>query len=89
MTATNPKINIYATATCGDCIRSKRFLDEHRFHYTFHDIGSRPELAEFVREINARLGVSKLTRIPIIAIDDHYLSEPTDEELAAALAIEF
>jgi glutaredoxin len=83
-----PRVEVYSTSTCADCIRSRRFLEAHGFAYAFHDIADDPALAQFVQAANARLGVPRLMRIPVIMVGERLLSEPSDAELAAALGVE-
>lgn len=80
---------MYSGAWCGDCRRSKRFLDEHGFAYELRDIVAHPELAQEVVEHNVRLGYGPKTRIPVILIEGHAgLSEPSNDELAAVLGVQ-
>jgi glutaredoxin len=88
MTAdSQPAIDIYSTKTCSDCLRSRRFLEERGYEYVAHYVEDQPELASFIQECNARLGSQRLNRVPILVIGDQLLSEPTNDELAAALGI--
>jgi glutaredoxin len=81
-------IIMYGAAWCRDCVRSKRFLDEHGLTYTYHDIEAEPALADVVVDYNMQAGHGPKRRIPIILVDGRILSEPTNDELAAALKIE-
>jgi glutaredoxin len=84
-----PEIVMYGTAWCGDCVRSKRFLDERQLLYTYHDIQSQPELADLVIALNEQAGHGPKRRIPVILVDGRILSEPTDAELAEALGLAY
>lgn len=79
---------MYSGLWCGDCRRSKRFLDDHGFEYEYRDIVANPDFAHEVVQHNIRLGHGPKTRIPVILIEGHEgLSEPSNDELAAALGI--
>ncbi len=82
-----PEIKMYGTAWCRDCVRAKRFLEEHEFAYTYLDIDEQPELAEVVVDYNIKAGLGPKRRIPVILIDEAILSEPTNDQLADALGI--
>ena len=79
---------MYGGDWCGDCIRAKRFLEEHNIEYEYHDIVARPDLVEIVIGYNEQLGLGSIRRIPIILLGEKILSEPTNTELGAALGIE-
>ncbi len=82
------KIVMYGADWCPDCIRSKRFLDEHKIKYDYLEIDKDPKLADKVVELNEKLGKGPYRSIPTIVIDDKkILSEPSNEELAKALNI--
>ena len=42
------KIVMYGADWCPDCIRSKRFLDEHKVKYEYLEIDKDPKLGEKV-----------------------------------------
>ena len=82
------KIVVYGADWCPDCIRSKRFLDEHKLKYEYIEIDKDPRLADKVVELNEKLGKGPYRSIPTIVIDDKtILSEPGNQELANALNI--
>jgi len=82
-----PRIVIYSTRTCSDCVRSKRFLEEHGLSYELHELEAEPELRDVIMGLNAQLGSQSLTQVPVILIDSLVLSEPSNDQLAAALGI--
>ncbi|MBN2083104.1 glutaredoxin family protein [bacterium] len=86
MNAPQPAVTVYGADWCLDCVRSKRFLDEHGVSYEWLDIQQQPELAEKVIELNIQGGFGPKRRIPLILIGAQILSEPSDEELGRALA---
>ena len=82
------KIVMYGADWCPDCIRSKRFLDEHKVKYEYLEIDKDPKLGEKVVELNERLGKGPHRSIPTIVINDEkILSEPSNEELGKAVSI--
>lgn len=82
------KVVVYGAAWCGDCVRSKRFLDEHAVEYEYRDIMAQPELADEVVQHNIDAGFGPKRRIPVILVGARVLSEPSNDELAAALGIQ-
>jgi len=81
------KVVMYGAGWCVDCVRSKRYLEQHKVPYEFLDINERPELAETVINYNERAGFGPKRRIPVILVGERILSEPSDEELGAALGL--
>ena len=81
------KIVMYGAEWCPDVARSRRYLELHKVHYEYHDIDKRPDLADLVITYNERAGFGKKRRIPLILIGERVLSEPSDEELGAALGL--
>lgn len=74
---------VYGTTWCGDCRRSKRFLDDRGVPYTWIDIDQHPTAAaEVVRLNDGRRSV------PTIVFDDgSVLVEPSNMELAKKLGL--
>jgi thioredoxin reductase (NADPH) len=81
------RVVLYGADWCHDCVRSKRFLREHGIEFDEYNIVAQPELADEVVAYNIKAGLGPRRRIPVILIDDRILSEPTNDELAAALGI--
>ncbi len=74
------KVTMYGADWCGDCRRSKRVLDELGVEYDWIDVDAVPEAAERARELSGR------PNIPVIRLPDGtVLTEPSDDELEAAL----
>jgi mycoredoxin len=72
---------MYGADWCGDCRRSKRYLDEHNVAYTYIDVEADLSAADKVIEIN---GGAK--SIPVIVFDDGtHMTEPSDLDLEAKL----
>jgi mycoredoxin len=72
---------MYGADWCGDCRRSKRYLDEHNVAYTYIDVEADLSAADKVIEIN---GGAK--SIPVLVFDDGtHMTEPSDLDLEAKL----
>jgi len=72
---------MYGAAWCGDCRRSKRYLDSHKVEYNYIDVEADESASEKVIEING--GVRS---IPVIMFPDGtHLTEPSDKDLEAKL----
>jgi mycoredoxin len=73
---------MYSTTWCGDCRRSKRYLDRRGVPYEEVNIDDDPEAAQLVVRLN-----NGYRSVPTIVIDGvGTLTEPNDRELEAALA---
>ncbi|MCG3227167.1 MAG: NrdH-redoxin [Candidatus Heimdallarchaeota archaeon] len=76
---------MYATSWCGDCKRSKRFLDGKNTPYKVIDIDEDEE----GRRITMKLNDGKAKVPTIVFDDDSILVEPSNKELAEKLGIEW
>lgn len=77
------EIIIYGADWCGDCIRSKAFLQMHAIPFEYVDLVKRPDAVAEVLERNQGRHV-----IPTIVFPDGtHLTEPSDEELGAKLGL--
>ena len=76
-------IVMYGAEWCGDCRRSKAFLERRGVPFTYVDLEERPdEMAEVIRRNDG------MRSIPVIVFDDgSHLTEPTNEALAAKLGM--
>ena len=75
------EITMYGAEWCGDCRRSKRFLDSNNVEYTYIDVEADKSAADKVVEING--GAQS---IPVIVFSDGtHLTEPSDIDLQAKL----
>ena len=80
MTATAPRITMYGAEWCGDCRRSKSFLDRLEVEYDYVDLLLVEDGADRARAISGR------TNIPVIVFpDDTHLVEPSDVEVRIKL----
>lgn len=76
-------IMFYGADWCGDCRRSKAFLEANDVDYTYVDLVEHPQLMTEVLRRN-----DGMQSIPVIVFDDDtHLTEPSDGELAAKLGI--
>ncbi|HLZ08674.1 MAG TPA: glutaredoxin domain-containing protein [Chloroflexota bacterium] len=75
---------VYATTWCGDCYRTKRFLDRNNVPYRWVDADEVPGAMELVQAINRGH-----RSVPTLVFPDgSTLSEPSNPELARKLGIE-
>ena len=75
------KIRVYGTEWCGDCGRSKTFMDKNKIDYDWTDVDTESQHRTYIRSLN-----KGMERVPTIVFPDgSILVEPTDEELAAKL----
>lgn len=76
-------IVMYGADWCGDCRRSKAFLERRGVSFTYVDLEERPdEMHEVIRRNDG------LRSIPVIVFDDgSHLTEPTNDALAAKLGL--
>lgn len=76
-------IRFFGAPWCPDCTRSKKFLNEHRVPFEWHDIDQDETARKYVQEVNRGKQI-----IPTIVFPDgSLLVEPTDAELASKLVI--
>ncbi len=75
------KVVMYGAAWCGDCRRSKAFLDSNKVDYKYIDVEADESAAQKVIEIN-----NGMRSIPVILFEDGtHLTEPSDAALEAKL----
>lgn len=75
------EVTMYGAAWCGDCRRSKRFMEENNVAFNYIDVEVDLSAADKVIEIN---GGAK--SIPVIVFEDGtHLTEPSDIDLKAKL----
>jgi mycoredoxin len=78
------RLTIYTTEWCGDCFRTKRFLDRHGIGYDEKDITENAAAMRFVEEINGGY-----KSVPTIVFPSRkVLVEPSNRDLEAALISE-
>jgi len=78
------QITMYSAAWCGDCRRSKKFLDSKSVAYNYIDIELDEAASNKVIEINGGM-----RSIPVIVFPDGtHMTEPSDIDLEAKL-VEF
>jgi mycoredoxin len=75
------QVTMYGADWCGDCRRSKRFMEENNVAFDYIDVEADLTAADKVVEIN---GGAK--SIPVIVFEDGtHLTEPSDNDLKAKL----
>jgi glutaredoxin-like protein len=76
-------ITIYGTNWCGDCRRSKSFLDRNRVAYRWVDVERDAQAIEYIMKLN-----KGMRSVPTIVFPDgSILVEPSDAELGKKLGI--
>ena len=77
-----PKIKMYGTPTCKDCVIAKQVFKELKTEYSFIDMTNDEEATKKAIELN-----NGFRRIPVIVFEDEsILVEPTAEELRIKMA---
>ena len=79
------QIIVYSAEWCGDCRRTKRFLEEHQIAYENVNIEQVPEAVEIV----TRLTNGNRSVPTIVFPDGTILVEPSNAQLAEKLGISF
>ena len=75
------QITMYGAAWCGDCRRSKAYLDSHQVEYNYVDVEADESASDKVIEINGGQ-----RSIPVILFPDGtHMTEPSDKDLEAKL----
>jgi len=75
------QITMYGAAWCGDCRRSKAYLDSHQVEYIYIDVEADESASDKVIEINGGQ-----RSIPVILFPDGtHMTEPSDKDLEAKL----
>ncbi|MEY3347615.1 MAG: glutaredoxin domain-containing protein [Candidatus Nanopelagicaceae bacterium] len=75
------EITMYGAEWCGDCRRSKRFLDSNSVAYNYIDVETDTSASDKVIEINGGM-----RSIPVIVFPDGtHLTEPSDNALKEKL----
>jgi mycoredoxin len=76
-------IVMYGADWCGDCRRSKTFLEHRGVPFTYVDLEERPDQMDEVIRRN-----DGMRSIPVIVFDDgSHLTEPSNDALAAKLGL--
>ena len=72
---------MYGAEWCGDCRRSKKFLDSNNVEYNYIDVEADESASDKVIAINGGQ-----RSIPVIIFEDGtHLTEPSDNDLKAKL----
>jgi mycoredoxin len=72
---------MYGAEWCGDCRRSKRFMEANNVEFNYINVEEDLTAAEKVKEIN-----NGMQSIPVIVFEDGtHLTEPTDTDLRVKL----
>jgi mycoredoxin len=77
------EITLYGTTWCGDCRRTRNFLDRNQIPYRWIDIDKDSEAGKLVERIN-----NGYRSVPtLIFPDNSHLTEPTELQLAEKLGL--
>lgn len=77
------RIVVYGTNWCGDCLRTRHFLDTHKVPYTFINIDIDRQAEQFVLKTNRGM-----RSVPTVVFEDEsILVEPSTAALANKLGI--
>ena len=80
---TDATITIYGTNWCGDCRRTRRFLDYHKVSYQWIDIDQDKDAEQFVLKTN-----QGMRSVPtLLFADGSVLVEPSNTRVAEKLGI--
>jgi glutaredoxin len=80
--ADKKSIVMYGADWCGDCRRSKAYLDAHAVPYTYVDVDADAEAKAMIEQLTGAKS------IPVIVFDDgSYLIEPSNAALGAKAGI--
>jgi mycoredoxin len=74
---------VYGTTWCGDCYRTKRFLDRNSVPYRWVDADEVPGASELIQAINR----GRRTVPTLVFPDGTTMSEPSNSDLARKLGI--
>jgi mycoredoxin len=75
------RITMYGAEWCGDCRRSKKFLETNNVEYNYINVEEDLSAADKVKEIN-----NGMQSIPVILFEDGtHLTEPSDTDLRVKL----
>ncbi|MCX6450978.1 MAG: thioredoxin family protein [Actinobacteria bacterium] len=75
------KVTMYGAEWCGDCRRSKKFMEGNNVEFNYINVEEDLTAAEKVKEIN-----NGMQSIPVIVFEDGtHLTEPSDNDLKAKL----
>lgn len=76
-------IIMYGADWCGDCRRSRAFLDSNDVAFTYIDLEEHPDQMSAVTARN-----NGLRSIPVIVFEDGtHLTEPTNDQLRSKLGL--
>jgi glutaredoxin-like protein len=75
---------VYGTDWCGDCYRTRRFLDRNQILYEWIDADADPRASAIVRRLNN----GRRTVPTLVFPDGSVMAEPSNLELARKLGIE-
>ncbi len=79
-----PKIVVYGSDWCGDCIRVRRFLTQNQIDFKWVNVDRDKEAAKYVISVN-----KGMRSVPTIVFEDgSILVEPSNQKLALKLGLQ-
>jgi glutaredoxin len=82
---TTGRLIVYGTNWCGDCIKTRKFLEKMGIDFLFVNIDKDREAERFVLEVN-----HGLRSVPTIFFEDgSFLVEPTNKAVAEKIGLEY
>jgi glutaredoxin-like protein len=75
-------ITVYGTIWCSDCVRSCKYLDDHKITYKWINVDHDLEASTFVRGVNNGMRVVPTILFP----DGSTLAEPSNQQLAEKIS---
>jgi glutaredoxin len=76
------QITVYGADWCGDCTRSKGYLNAHGVPFTYVDVDADPAAKAMIQDLTGAKSIPV-----IIFADGSYLVEPSNDELGAKVGI--
>jgi glutaredoxin-like protein len=77
------QIQVFGASWCSDTLRARRFLNQHKIPYGWHDIDRDEEARAYVLQVNRGRATIPTIHFP----DGSILVEPSNEELAEKLGL--
>ena len=80
-------IKFFGSEECVECQVSRFFLDSYAVPYEYRDVSGDQLVAQELRKLASRAGREGVIQLPAVVVDDLFLCDPTDDELARAMGI--
>lgn len=80
-------IKFFGSEECVECQVSRFFLDSYAVPYEYRDVSSDQLVAQELHMLASKAGRQGPVQLPAVVVNDLFLSDPTDDELAQAMGI--